>query len=685
MKYSVILFLLLCELSFGQIPGNPKIMSTRNFPTVYTLSYTPTAGASSADVTAQVINTGLFAITESGILWGTGSVDIDTYTGKISTGDITGQPFTMNVSPLPESGSISIVAYAKTQQGTFYGKVITIPQQKVRSPFTNKTWMTYNVGATAIANVNSPRGDVDSYGYLYQWGRGSDGHQIILPLKSATYDVNRIAISGSAFSAVSGSTLANYNSISSSFVSNGGDWLTTSRNDLWQGLNGLNNPCPTGFRVPTISEFVNEIINFSPANSVGALNSFLNLPAAGLRSSGGILGTGAGSYFNYDTGRYWTSTINTNTTARIVSFNSSTLDANILPAKSYGYSVRCIMGEATSGGSSILSYISTSYSTTGNMFPSIPISGVTQTITANVSPIGTYDISTNTVNGITFAGKGTFTGATGVKEIVLTASGTPLEPISSTFTLNTEPNNFFTRSVSPSSTNGTAVVDSYTLVGSTTGEMSSGNKIIVNLPSSIGAVVSQTITANVISTGSYNINAINNGVTFASSGTFTTTGPQNIVLTASGIPTSAGNYTFTSNTNPSAIFSNTTITGDPTSGGTATIDFTNSVTAGSPLTLTAAQDAENVRTLVYNVESSTYNPPFIAYRIVNVTKAGSYNLNISDNRDGVTLRLAGSGTFTTTGWQLMTLYYIGAPSMGTNLSHQFYFPSSTKYQIKYSN
>jgi hypothetical protein len=319
------------------------------------------------------------------------------------------------------------------------------------------------------------------------------------------------------------------------------------------------------------------------------------------------------------------------------------------------------------------------------MFPSIPVTGVTQTITANVSPIGTYDISTNTVNGITFAGKGTFTGSAGVKEIVLTASGTPLEPISSTFTLNTEPSSYFIRSVSPSSTNGTAVVDSYTPVGSTTGEMSSGNKIIVNVPSSIGAVVSQTITANVISTGTYNISAINNGVTFTSSGTFTTTGPQNIVLSASGIPTSAGNYTFTSNTNPSAIFSNTTITGDLTSGGTATILFDPNDAKTTGVDYTTAQAAENARTLVYNVESSTYNPPFILYRIVNVTKAGSYNLNISDLRDGVTLRLAGSGTFTTTGWQLMTLYYIGAPSMGSNLNHQFNFPSSTRYQIKYSN
>ena len=688
MKYSVILFLFFCEFTFGQIPGNPRIMSTRNFPTVYTLSYTPKQGGSSADVTAQVINTGRFTVTESGILWGTGSLDIDTYTGKISTGAINGQPFTINISSLPESGSISVVAYAKTQTGTFYGKEITIPQQKVRSPFTNKTWMSYNLGATALANVTVPRGDVNSYGHLYQWGRGNDGHQIVLPLKSATYDVNRVAISGSAFSGVSGSKLANYNSTSSSFVNNSNDWLATSRNDLWQGLNGLNNPCPNGFRVPTFDEFWNEVQNFSPGNAVGALNSFLRLPMAGLRTFSGLLGTTANNYFNYDIARYWTSTVQTNTTIRMMGFNSSEITTGTFPTKSWGYSVRCIFGEGSSGGSSILEYINKNYSTTGNMFPNIPVSGVTHTMTANVSTIGTYDISTNPVNGVSIAGKGTFTGAPGTKEIVLTASGTPLEPSSTTFRLNTMDDIFvdeFIRIVSPTSTNGTAVVDSYTPIGSTTGEMSSGNKIIVNVPQSIGAVVSQTFTANVLTPGTYNITAINNGVTFTASGTFTNSGPQNIVLSASGIPTSAGDYTFTSNTNPSAVFSNTTITGDPTSGGTATISFEPNVVATTLVDLTMDQKSENSRELLYLVESSTYSPPFKMHRVVNVTKVGSYNLNISDNRDGATLRLAGSGTFTTTGWQPITLYFIGAPKSGPPSNHSFYFPApSTRYTGKNS-
>jgi uncharacterized protein (TIGR02145 family) len=77
------------------------------------------------------------------------------------------------------------------------------------------------------------------------------------------------------------------------------------------------------------------------------------------------------------------------------------------------------------------------------MVAGIAVSGVTQTITATVTTVGTYSIST-TANGVTFAGSGTFAG-TGAQNIVLTASGTPTAAGSNTFTLNTTPNCSFTR------------------------------------------------------------------------------------------------------------------------------------------------------------------------------------------------------------------------------------------------
>ena len=55
-------------------------------------------------------------------------------------------------------------------------------QEKVTNPsspievksLTGKIWMDRNLGATQVAQSSS---DKASYGYLFQWGRSSDGHQ----------------------------------------------------------------------------------------------------------------------------------------------------------------------------------------------------------------------------------------------------------------------------------------------------------------------------------------------------------------------------------------------------------------------------------------------------------------------------------------------------------------------------
>jgi len=96
----------------------------------------------------------------------------------------------------------------------------------------------------------------------------------------------------------------------------------------------------------------------------------------------------------------------------------------------------------------------------GTMAAGVAVSCVTQTITATVSSVGTYSIST-TANGVTFAGSGTFAG-TGAQDIVLTATGTPTAAGSNSFTLNTTPSCSFTRIVNEPSSNGTSVASGST-------------------------------------------------------------------------------------------------------------------------------------------------------------------------------------------------------------------------------
>ncbi len=97
----------------------------------------------------------------------------------------------------------------------------------------------------------------------------------------------------------------------------------------------------------------------------------------------------------------------------------------------------------STNGTAIVSAYTCSTASAGAMRPGVAVSGVTQTITATVTKVGTYSISA-TANGVTFAGSGTFAG-TGAQNVVLTATGTPTAAGSHLFTLNTSPNCSFSR------------------------------------------------------------------------------------------------------------------------------------------------------------------------------------------------------------------------------------------------
>jgi uncharacterized protein (TIGR02145 family) len=181
---------------------------------------------------------------------------------------------------------------------------------------TGKVWMDRNLGATQVATIST---DAASYGDLYQWGRGTDGHQIRTSATTTT-----LFITGEP--ANSNFILPNNNS---------GDWRSTPNDNLWQGVSGVNNPCPTGYRIPTETEWNAELESWSSTTSGGAIASPLRLPLAGYRAYLDGLLTGAGSV-----GWYWSSTVNFVNSKPLLFNSGQAFMTN--GARTNGYSVRCI-------------------------------------------------------------------------------------------------------------------------------------------------------------------------------------------------------------------------------------------------------------------------------------------------------------------------------------------------------
>ena len=112
--------------------------------------------------------------------------------------------------------------------------------------------------------------------------------------------------------------------------------LNAMRNDnLWQGVNGVNNPCPEGFRLPTEAELEAERRSWPSDNTAGALASPLKWPVAGNRckSNGSLYAVGSA-------GLYRSSTVD-GSSARSLYFTSSG-GGIVRDGRARGFSVRCI-------------------------------------------------------------------------------------------------------------------------------------------------------------------------------------------------------------------------------------------------------------------------------------------------------------------------------------------------------
>ncbi|WP_395765383.1 FISUMP domain-containing protein [Elizabethkingia anophelis] len=198
------------------------------------------------------------------------------------------------------------------------------------NPANFKEFACQNLGATAGIDPFSPV--AGNHGLKVQWGRNITGTNGQYYYTQTSDQANSGTITG---------------------------WSTTNAADgAWNSgteaspIKTVNDPCPSGYRVPTRTEWQAVIDNNTNIERVGTWADngnyttalyfrnpsnvrTLMLPAAGYR-----LSTGGALYYRGNGGYYWSSSVSTSNASRLYFYSSSVDVANT--TRAHGFSVRCI-------------------------------------------------------------------------------------------------------------------------------------------------------------------------------------------------------------------------------------------------------------------------------------------------------------------------------------------------------
>lgn len=300
--------------------GNELQFTTTSIGTVTTTTITGLTPAS-VSIGGTVTEDGGAPVTAKGVCWSSNQNPTISNNYTIDGSGL--GSFKSTVYGLSANTTYYVRAYATNSAGTAYGSQVTfttLNTGEVYNPVTGRIWMDRNLGASRVATSFT---DEQAFGYLYQWGRGSDGHQI--RTSGTTNTLSNSDTPGHAnFILVSG---APYN------------WRSPPNSKLWQGVYGINNPCPVGFRLPTEAEWTAEVSSWGTSLADGAFDSPLKLTLAGFRSENGDL-----SWVGL-AGLYWSSTTynpSFNYAVQLRLFPGETVEIYEKISLHHGQSVRCI-------------------------------------------------------------------------------------------------------------------------------------------------------------------------------------------------------------------------------------------------------------------------------------------------------------------------------------------------------
>jgi len=222
---------------------------------------------------------------------------------------------------------------------TYNGTAVTYGT--ITSTQTGRKWLDRNLGAARSAQSID---DYQAYGDLFQWGRDADGHQVMA--RSGPKDGDALGVNGITSTTAPYATSTTDNPGTNKFIvvktlNSPLDWRSPQdpNTRLWQGVDGVNNPCPAGWRMPTKAEWIAE--GFT--DGADAFNK-LGLTYNGQRSNrDGAVSLGVNGFYWSSTGQESTITPGTYVSIYLVFnatkvFDISTATTN----RAYGHACRCI-------------------------------------------------------------------------------------------------------------------------------------------------------------------------------------------------------------------------------------------------------------------------------------------------------------------------------------------------------
>lgn len=222
-------------------------------------------GVGTANITATQAANGSFCSNTATVPLTVNDVSVVTKYGEISA---TNSNYVNKYGEIGDITGVSKNGLLLDTNSPFSGGTFDGYTYNLVTTATGRVWLDRNLGATQVASSST---DAASFGDLYQWGRGTDGHE-----KRTSTSI---------------STVSTKDTPGHGFFINGNsfNWQSPVNTELWQGVDGKNNPCPKGFRLPTIEEFEAEVVLWNSQNAAGALASSLKLPIAGRRHTNGSI------------------------------------------------------------------------------------------------------------------------------------------------------------------------------------------------------------------------------------------------------------------------------------------------------------------------------------------------------------------------------------------------------------